>query len=112
MDRGWVETLASILGGCCCLAVYVPLGVLMWVEIRRSIALYWKAGRDLLDEWAADQGWTVVRAEPAWLGPWVFRSSIQRVFRLTVYDRSGRRRTGWALCGGYLVGVYARRVEV
>lgn len=71
--------------------------------------------RRLLDDWAASNGFRLVSADYCWIrrGPFFWTTSKgQTVYRITAVDGDGNRRTGWARCGSFLLGLWAGRVEV
>lgn len=68
--------------------------------------------RELLRWWAGTEGWTALKAEHSWRGPWWFHTSNRPVFRFTVRDDEGRTRSGWARCRGFATGRRRGAVEV
>ncbi|BCU76301.1 hypothetical protein llg_10160 [Luteolibacter sp. LG18] len=71
--------------------------------------------RGLLENWAASSGYQLVESELRTFlkGPFWFTSSkSQLVYRITVRDRDGSVRHGWARCGGWFFGLLEDDVEV
>ena len=74
--------------------------VLAWTLLR---------AREVRERWAEQHGFDLLEARYCWFwrGPFLFRSTdAQLVYRVTVRDRSGRRRTGWLRCGGFFLGLF------
>ena len=79
---------------------------LSW-HLRRSV--------ELIDQWAADNGYELVDARPRNFlrGPFFLRSSEgQSVYYITVRDQFGITRCGWARCGGWWLGLLSDSVKV
>jgi hypothetical protein len=112
MQSSWGRVLGLVGGELCCALVDLGLVVIVLRVLRSQSRHYWSAGHDLLLEWSRGQGIRVIQANPAVLGRWPLRGCGQRVFRLTAIDAEGQTRTGWALCGGWLVGLFKRTVTI
>ena len=81
------------------------------------LAVVWTASRsrDVLDQWAAANGFTIVNRERRQLrtGPYVFRRvKGQEVFYVTVEDAGGRRRSGYVRVGGFALGLLSNAADV
>jgi len=75
--------------------------------MRRSV--------ELIEQWAVDNGFELVDARPRNFlrGPFFLRSTEgQSVYYLTIRDRSGITRSGWARCGGWWLGLISDSVKV
>ncbi|MEO8604264.1 MAG: hypothetical protein ABI629_16935 [bacterium] len=69
----------------------------------------------ILADWMRENGWQLVSSTRRWLPPWslLFRvSRYQLVFRVEAHDAQGRRSTGFAVCGGWWLGLFTERVDV
>lgn len=66
----------------------------------------------LLKDWAMENGYSLIRQESIGLGPFLLKSSNQRVYEVVVADREGRMRHGWVLCGDWFMGMRSRYVKV
>jgi hypothetical protein len=69
----------------------------------------------MLHTWATHHGYTLIRHEGRMfrISPFVLRRSTGQVVRfIEVVDGSGSRRTGWALCGSWGLGLWEHQVEV
>jgi hypothetical protein len=79
--------------------------------------LYWhfSRSRSLLEQWAADNGFELLRSEYRTLrrGPFFWTTSRgQTVYYMEVRDHQGRTRTGWVRCGSWWWGLMSDKVEV
>jgi len=71
--------------------------------------------RKMVERWAARCGFHVLSCERSiWSsGPfWLARSKSQTVCRITIRDRNGSVRHGWARCGHWFFGLSKEQVEV
>jgi hypothetical protein len=99
MADGWVLVVVF--------AVIVVLGVLI---------IIWHFGRSdaLLQQWAQRNGYRLLDHRYCWVfkGPFFWTTSKgQTVYRVTVEDEQGRRRSGWVRCGGWFMGLISDKVE-
>jgi hypothetical protein len=75
--------------------------------MRRSV--------ELIDQWATDNGYELVDAQPRNFlrGPFFLRSSEgQSVYYITIRDQFGMTRYGWVRCGGWWLGLLSNSVKV
>ncbi len=95
-----------------------PLVLLIPVFVALVVlSLTWHFGRSqsLLDMWAAENGYHIIRKEYRnfFRGPFYWTTSKgQTVYYVTVQDKAGRRRSGWVRCGGWWLGLLTDYVEV
>jgi hypothetical protein len=73
--------------------------------------------RRLMDEWAAENGYKVFRADLKVLSSGPFSQlltmlTMQHVCRIQVVDGEGQERCGWARGGGLLSGLWKRKLEI
>jgi hypothetical protein len=89
-----------VLAAVCCVAL--------------SLVWHWFRSRFLLQKWAKENGFELVKMNVNWFesSPFWFRSRRQGVFRIRVRDHRGRERSGWAKCGGYWLGFLVNKIEV
>src|SRR4051812_45417745 len=90
------------LGAMAVLVIFV-----MWWHFDRS--------NSLLRQWAANNGYHIVRQEYRHLrkDPFFWTSTKgQTVYHVTVEDSTGSRRSGWVRCGGWWLGLLSDHVEV
>ena len=100
--------MSDDLGGVCIVAAFVIFAVFM-------LAWHFSRSRSLLEPWAAENGYRIVESSYRNLvrGPFFWTTSKgQTVYRVTVEDESGRRRSGWVRCGGWFLGLLSDRVDV
>jgi hypothetical protein len=45
-------------------------------------------------------------------GPFFWRLNVLVVFRVTVEDRNGFPRNGWACCGDHYLGIFGQEIEL
>ena len=92
--------------------IFIFLVALCWVVL--STIWHWFRSRFLLKEWAKANGFELVQMKQNWFsfGPLLFASNRQEVYHIRVRDHRGRERSGWAICGGYLLGFFVNKVEV
>jgi hypothetical protein len=99
---------AMLVMGFIFMAVVVAGAVLSTVwSFNRSAAM--------IDRWARRNDLDLVWREYRWFlkGPFFWISGrSQPVYRIAVRDAAGNLRTGWARCGGWLLGLYADVVDV
>ena len=91
------------------------LAVIMLLTIM-GLYLYFHftRARLLLERWAADNRYRLVRAEHRIFrkGPFFWSGRGQAVYRVEICDEHGNDRQGWVRCGTWFVGVFADKVEV
>jgi len=71
--------------------------------------------RQLLNQWASENGCKIVQAEFCWLrrGPFLWTSSKgQVVYHIVVLTADGHKQRGWARCGSFFLGLLQDRVQV
>jgi hypothetical protein len=81
------------------------------------LSLAWHFGRSssLLHQWAAENGYRILRQEYRTLfkGPFFWTSSKgQTVYYVVVEDEDGNERRGWVRCGGWWFGLLSNHVDV
>jgi hypothetical protein len=75
---------------------------------------FWRSD-SLLQKWAEDQGYRIIRQEYRWFfkGPFFWTSSNgQTVYYVVIEDSAGSKRSGWVRCGGWWFGLLTDKVEV
>ena len=99
MSSGVGEAL--IIVGAAGVVIYVAL-----ISIRRS--------RQLIANWAEDQGYRILHAEQRAFrrGPFGWSSKGQTVWRVRLRDEQGREREGWVRCGSFAGGLLSDQIEV
>lgn len=97
--------------GCCTVLIAVVIVVVVAVMTSE-----WRGRRsaDLIDGWASENKFTIVEKAPRGFmqGPRLWAGKNQTVYRITVKDRQGRRRSGWIRCGGFWTGLNSDKVAV
>ncbi len=80
-----------------CLVTITMVGVVWY--IFRSLAI--------LERWAEGNGCRIIDYEyrHVFRGPFFWSLGHRQVYRVTVEDPNGKRRSGWIRCGGFLFGV-------
>jgi hypothetical protein len=76
---------------------------------------YFSRSRHILEKWAAQNGYEIVRSEYRMLrkGPFFWSSSRgQSVYYVVVRDARGAEHTGWVRCGSWWWGLMSDQVEV
>jgi len=107
MDKDTTDIVLPIIAGSFAITVFVT--VFWWFYRRAKI---------ILQKWADDQGYEIIRKKQRYLiftGPFKFwtNSRNQIIYQLTVRDRDGHERSGWARCGSYWGGVFfSDKIEV
>ena len=82
------------------------IALVIWTR-RRS--------RVLLEQWAADNGFTILSREHRYLrrGPYLWTTGKgQDVYYIEVQDTGGTTRSGFVRCGGYWSGMLSDKVTV
>ena len=90
----------------------VPLVILLAVG---SLVWHFHRSRTLLDQWAEQNGFTILDREYRnfFKGPYFWTSSrAQTVYHVKVRDREGSVRSGWVRCGGWVLGLLSDQTEV
>jgi hypothetical protein len=82
-----------------------------------ALGVYWHFGRShsLIHLWAERNGYRLLESNYCWFfkGPFFWTSSKgQTVYRVSVQDQRGHRRTGWVRCGSWMLGLLSENVEV
>jgi hypothetical protein len=80
-----------------------------------SIVWHFSRSRSLLEQWSAENGFRIVESSYRNVvrGPFFWTTGKgQTVYRVTVEDMSGQRRSGWVRCGGWFLGLLSDRVQV
>jgi hypothetical protein len=104
MDK---DTILIFMIGPLMIAFFVT--VFWWFDRRSKI---------ILKKWADENGFEIVEKKQRYMiftGPFKFwtNSRNQIIYCLTVRDREGHERSGWARCGSYLGGVFfSDKIEV
>ena len=95
-----VATLVAAL-----LVPAVAIGVLAWHFSRSD---------DVVQKWAQENGFRLIEQKYAHLkGPFFWTASKgQSVYRVTIEDGDGRRRSGWVLCGSWWGGLMSDQAQV
>jgi hypothetical protein len=97
--------------------IFDTVMVLIGFGVLIPLFFYLKTARsqDILENWAAQNGFKIINSEIRWLfqGPYTwYHFRGQTVFRVKVRDRVGQERLGWVCCGGFLVGVLSDDASV
>jgi hypothetical protein len=101
MHMQTVQAIFAVAGG------VVFVGLMLWWHYSRSDSL--------LRQWAERNGYGLVSQDHRYLvrGPFFWTTSRgQTVYRVTVEDEGGNRRSGWVRCGSWLLGLLSDQVEV
>jgi hypothetical protein len=93
--------------------------LLLVVPVLAVVAggLWWHFARSsaLLKSWAKENGYQILSCKFRLLfrGPFTWTTSEgQTVYRVTVEDRAGRRKSGWVRCGDFCFGLFLNKVRV
>ncbi len=76
---------------------------------------HFKRSSGILDQWARQNGCKLVSSERRYLrrGPFWWRTGRnQEVFKVTVHDAQGRRRSGYVRVGGWFWGMMSDQANV
>jgi hypothetical protein len=95
----------------------LPVLAVVAVAVLIGLSLWWRSSRSgsVLDQLAQRNGYRLVSQEyrSFFKGPFFWTSSRgQAVYYVTVEDKDGHRRSGWARCGGFFFGLLSDKVEV
>jgi len=84
------------------------------LAITFAVLRYGK-GRQLLEDWVSDNGYTLVECQRRILfrGPFFWTTGrSQLVYQIIVQDAAGVRRSGYARVGAYIIGMLSDKVDV
>ena len=86
-------------------AVLVMVAIVSWERDR---------GLQFLKRWADENGYQIVKSKwSPFGGPfWWTIINKQRTFHVCVRDSSGATRSGWVLCGSWLMGKFDGDAQV
>ena len=95
----------------------MPILFILVLVILVVLSTSWHSsrGRELLDGWAAREGYVLETAEYCWFGrgPFWWRSGKGNVvYRVVARDREGVVRHGYVRCGGMFLGLLSDEVAV
>ena len=99
--------MEGIGAGLLVLIVLVLGGTYIWWYFTRS--------RNMVEQWARDNGLELIEAERRWFrrGTFWWRTGKgQEVFRVTIRDGSGQVRSGYVRVGGFFLGLLSDQVNV
>ena len=84
-----------------------------------AVASYtWTGTRSvsMLEQWASENGFQLLDSSRSYfkLGTpfWAAGTKNRTIYRITVRDAHGTTMSGYALCGGWFLGLWSDRVEV
>ena len=93
-------------------AFLIPLFIVAAVAM---MIFHYARGESILEKWAAEQGYRVVSSERRTIrtGPYFLTTGRGRVvYRISVEDRDGHIKEGYARCGSYFLGTFSDKVDV
>lgn len=96
----------GIGAGLLVLIVLVLGGTHIWWYFTRS--------RNMVEQWARDNGLDLIaaRRQVLFYGPFCWQIGRRAVFRVTVRDASGQVRHGYVRVGGFFLGLLSDQVNV
>jgi len=88
--------------------IWMILGQWIWRHLAS------RSTRPMLRRWEKDHQCTIIRKQHRFLlrGPYWAMGNVQVVYRITVIDREGRMRRGWACCGSPFLGPLSDEIDV
>ena len=89
--------------------------ILVCIFIGVIIVAIFSRARHILESWATENDYQILRSEIRWLrrGPFFWTTSKgQVVYYVSVRDREGVTRNGWVRCGSWWLGVFRYKSEV
>jgi hypothetical protein len=107
MDKDTSDVVLPIIVGSVAITLFVT--VFWWFDRRSKV---------ILKKWADEHGFEITQKKQRYMiftGPFKFwtNSRNQIIYYLTVRDRDGHERSGWARCGSYFGGVFfSDKIEV
>ena len=99
-----------VVFGCAFVVIALVAGIAI-----ASVVLLFERSSSLLDQWAAQHGYRILRQEYRnfMKGPFLWTSTNgQTVYYVVVENSRGKRRSGWVRCGDWCVGLLSDEVEV
>ena len=98
------------------LLIFAPLFIAAVAVLALwSVARGEARASEMLDEWLRDNNFQLLQKSTPWIkdNPFFISSNrSQKVFKVTVRDKTGQVRVGWVRCGHALLGVAVKQVEV
>lgn len=94
----------------------VALAVLA-IAVIAFLSLTWQSGRSrsIAEQWAEENGFTLMSSESRWLrrGSFFWTTSRgQTVYYITVRNAEGRQRSGYLRCGSFWDGLLSHKAAV
>ena len=93
---------------------FAAIMIVAFAAVGLYLYFYFTRARQLLDNWASENRFQLLRAEFRMFrkGPFFWSGRNQAVYRVEIRDEGGNDRTGWVRCGTWWLGVFANSVEV
>ncbi len=94
---------------------YVFVAIVTVSAIVLMFVWHFTRAHSLLDQWALDNGFTIIHREHRSLrkGPFFWTTSDhQAVYYIVVRDSKGIEHSGYARCGGWFWGMMRDKVDV
>ena len=87
------------------------------IAVFAVMSVFWHTSRSrtVLETWADENGFEIIRSEYRHFmkGPFFWSTSKgQTVYYVKVRTSSGHVRTGWVRCGGFFLGLWSDAAEV
>ncbi len=92
------------------ISVGALLALAVWSVVRGETR-----ASEMLEQWLRDNNYQLLQKSTPWMkdNPFFMSSNrSQKVFKVTIRDKTGQVRVGWVRCGHALAGVAVQQVEV
>lgn len=89
--------------------------ILIFVFAAIITGAIFSRARQMLESWAKENGYQILRSELRWFrrGPFFWTTSRnQMVYYVSVRNREGVTRNAWVRCGTWWLGVFQYKAEV
>jgi hypothetical protein len=91
-----------------------PLLALVAIIGFSVVVRHCSRARNILKQWADDNGYEILSSEQRWLrrGPFWLSSGGQEIFYVTLRTSDSELKRGWVRCGSSFLGILVKQADV
>ena len=89
--------------------------IILVIFLTLVMTFHKNSGLKEIEKWAKKEGLEILSSEYRWVkrGPYFISSSnLQRIYYLTVKDKSDNTRTCWVKVGGFFLGLLSDTIHI